>query len=150
MREGHLKPSDITIAIRLSDESEFKRTGKLEGLAAAEPSPTGFKLRGVLDNADHELVPGLAATVRVNLRDKPHNALAVPQGAVYGKSDGGSFVFVVNAQNVVEERSVQVAWEFDEFKIVAAGVQAGEWIVDKLRIPVYAGMKVEPVRDGGK
>jgi RND family efflux transporter MFP subunit len=150
VRVGNLKPSEIAVSIRLGDESEFKRTGKLEGLDGAQNSPHGFVLRGLLANTDRELVPGLVANVRVNLRDKPSNALVVPQGAVYGKSDGGLFVFVVNGQNVLEERSVQVAGRFDEFKVVGAGLEAGEWIVDKLRIPVYAGMKVEPVRDGGK
>ena len=76
------------------------------------PSPTlnqstgTLPVRGVLPNPDRVLLPGYFVRVRVPF-DQEQNALLVPDVAL-GSDQAGRYVLVVNGENVVEQRKVQI------------------------------------------
>jgi multidrug efflux pump subunit AcrA (membrane-fusion protein) len=92
-------------------------------------------------NPDLKLVPGMYATVVLNVEKHPQT-LAVPIEAVAGEKS--PTVYVLNRNDQIEERPVTLGLETpDKFEILA-GLQAGDLVVIGSRAGFQAGQKVEP------
>lgn len=87
------------------------------------------------------LSPGMH--VEVDLRGEPQaGCLALPIEAVHGTT-----VYVVDAEDRVELRSVELSWAQEEFVCVGEGLVAGERVVTSSLTPAVAGMLLEPTVD---
>jgi RND family efflux transporter MFP subunit len=94
-----------------------------------------------LDNTDLQLKPGLYATAKIAL-DAKQDALAAPVEAVaMGKNPT---VWVINAQNVIEERAVTLGIQMPDKVEITNGVSAGDILVYGNRGDLNIGMKVTP------
>jgi len=92
-------------------------------------------------NADLKLIPGMYATVVLKLNRHP-GSLAAPVEAV--SSGGSPNVYVVNAEDTVEERPVKLGLETANYYEVLSGLRAGDRVVVENRSGVQPGSKVEP------
>ncbi|HUA39904.1 MAG TPA: efflux RND transporter periplasmic adaptor subunit [Candidatus Sulfopaludibacter sp.] len=92
-------------------------------------------------NPDLKLVPGMYATVTLNVEKRPH-ALAVPIEAVVG--DNPPVVYVVNQNHQIEERSVKLGLETPDKYEVLAGLREGDLAVIGSHSRLQIGQKVEP------
>jgi RND family efflux transporter MFP subunit len=92
-------------------------------------------------NPDLKLVPGMYATVVLKVERRPQ-ALAVPTEAV--QTGQNTNVFVVNAEQQIEERPVAVGLETPTSYEVLAGLKEGELVLIGSRSHVKPGQKVEP------
>jgi len=120
------------------DRAQLQRiaTGRLSSLDNQIDTTTGtLKLRALFDNEHAELFPNQFVNVRV-LANTLQGQVVVPGAAVLGGS-AGSFVFVVNADHTVSQRSITVGITSGEQMTVTAGLKPGEAVVidgaDQLR-----------------
>lgn len=102
--------------------------GKLSLIDNEIAQNTGtIRLKAEFPNATHRLWPGELINVRL-LLDTRHNGLTVPAPAVQ-QGPEGPYVYVINADHVVEPRSVKVAQVSSGEALVDAGLVANEQIV---------------------
>jgi RND family efflux transporter MFP subunit len=94
------------------------------------PNPTG------------ELVPGMYASASLVLNDE-RNALAVPIQAVSRTEDRVS-VLLIDKQDKVDERSVQIGIETPDQVEILSGLSEGDLVVVGNRSQLQPGMAVQP------
>jgi len=92
-------------------------------------------------NRNLELVPGMYATVALEVEKRPQ-ALAVPVEAVTGGKTPTACV--VNPDNQIEEREVKLGLETPDKYEVLSGLKEGDLVVIGSRSGFQAGQKVEP------
>lgn len=121
--------TDRTVSLRLADGSTYEHTGSM---TAAEPrvdETTGvITLRMEFANPDGFLLPGmfvLADIPQAQLQD----AILAPQEGVSRDRRGRPVAMVVNDQNVVEERPLEIAQDRGNQWIVTDGLAQGDRIV---------------------
>ena len=127
-----------SVRLQLEDGSLYAETGRLEFTGVTESETTGaITLRAVFPNADGSLLPGMYVRALLSV-GVAHSALLVPQQAVSRTPRGDATVLVVDADNHVELRPVQVESAPGNQWRVLAGLAAGE------RIIVQGQQKVRP------
>jgi RND family efflux transporter MFP subunit len=94
------------------------------------PNPTG------------ELVPGMYASASLVLNDE-RNALSVPVQALTRTEDRVS-VLLINKQNKLEERSVQIGIETPDQVEILSGLNEGDFVVVGNQSQLQPGMAVQP------
>jgi RND family efflux transporter MFP subunit len=92
-------------------------------------------------NPKLEIDPGMYATVALQMENRP-NVLTIPTQAVIAGEN--PMVFVVNHDNEIEERPVQLGLETDDKYEVLAGLQEGDLVVVGNHSEIQNGQKVEP------
>ncbi len=103
------------------------RTGKLVFVDNTVDAASGtVRVKAEFGNADERLWPGAFVTVRLAV-DTLEGASVLPQAAVI-QSPRGRIVYVVDAQNKVEARPVEITYAEGEHAAVT-GVKPGERIV---------------------
>ena len=113
---------------QLENETDFPHRGVLDFSNNSVDTSTGtIQLRGVFPNEDRAMFPGLFATVRVPL-GAPKPGLVVPNAVVLSDQQG-DFVFVVNAQNVIERRSVVKGPLNGAVRAIAKGLEPSDRVV---------------------
>ena len=93
-------------------------------------------------NTSNQLVPGLYAEAVLTL-DQKSSAIAVPLQAVNHEGDKTS-VFVVGANNRIEDRPIIVGIQMPNYVEVVRGLRAGEQIVASDRNGLKPGQIVKP------
>ena len=107
----------------LQDESGFPHHGTLEYVAPAIDPATGTLLvRGMLANPDRDLLPGFFVRMRLPMESVGRNALLVPDRALQ-EDQGGRYLLVVNNDNVVEKRYVQLGELFGGLRAITSGLK---------------------------
>ncbi len=74
------------------------------------------------------------------------NALLVPQSAIGKNADGQAMVYVTNADNQVEQRSVALGLTQDDQVEILSGLTEGDLVVTVGQADLEDGAKVEVVR----
>jgi len=137
-------------SITLADGTKYAPKGGRDFEDNAMDSRTGtITLRARFKNEGGVLVPG--AMVRVTTKPvKAHVAVVLPMEAVMADSQG-DFVYVVGADDVVEQRRVQLGAEVGYMREVLQGLEQGERIVVRGLQQAIPGAKVSahPVRADG-
>ncbi|HMP04865.1 MAG TPA: efflux RND transporter periplasmic adaptor subunit [Lacipirellulaceae bacterium] len=111
-----------------ADESGFPREGRFDFSERSIDRQTGTALRrGVFENSDGLLIPGMFIRIRAPLGD-PEPRLLVEQRAV-SADQRGDYLLVVNGDNVVEYRPVTLGQATDGMRVVEQGVGPDEWVV---------------------
>jgi len=138
-------PRDLApvVEIGLANEKGYSRRGTLDFVDnRVDPATGTMQARAVFDNGNRDLTPGLFVRVRTPVRD-PTPTILVIERAV-GTDQGTKYLLVVNDQNVVEYRPVELGPLSDGLRVVRSGVQAGERvIVDGLQ-RARPGLTVNP------
>jgi multidrug efflux pump subunit AcrA (membrane-fusion protein) len=103
-------------------------------------------MRGVLPNADGDILPGLYTRVRVPLEQR--SALLVPEVAV-AHDQQGAYLLVVNDAHVVERRNVTTGPAVESRRVVTSGISGGEWVIVNGLLKAAPGRTVTPEQQGG-
>jgi RND family efflux transporter MFP subunit len=121
--EGQLK-----VLMGLADEKGYAHQGAIDFEEnRLDPSTGTLRVRGVFDNRDRLLKPGLFVRVRVPIGE-PYRALLVPEPAV-GTDQGQKFLYVLDDDNKVAYRRVQVGKLHDGLRVIAEGLKPNERVV---------------------
>ena len=119
---------NIPVEIGLQTETGYPHSGQLDYVAPTVDAESGtLSARGLLLNTDLTLLPGMFVRVRVPL-GADQNALLVPDTAI-GSDQGGAYVLVVDAQNVVQEKSVTTGSDLGGLKVIATGLAPTDKVI---------------------
>jgi membrane fusion protein (multidrug efflux system) len=130
LSSGEVKSVEhIPVAIFLDDGSRYEYEGELTFTdVAVDPSTGSYSLRVVVPNPDHLLMPGMY--VRALLSNAIlQRGLLVPQQGVLRDAKGNASVMVVNGDDQVELREIQVSRTIGDQWLVDAGLEEGERVI---------------------
>jgi membrane fusion protein, multidrug efflux system len=151
IREGRMKSartsSDVPVLMELSDEQGFPHRGSINFVDnRVDPATGTLQVRGLFNNpivkGSRMLSPGLFVRTRVFLGE-PYQALLIPQDAVVS-DQGQDSVYLVNAQDEVENRKVNLGQLHEGLRAVMHGLAANERIIIRGLQRVRPGAKVRP------
>jgi RND family efflux transporter MFP subunit len=114
-----------TITFQMGDGK--KREGKVFVIDNQVDQAIGaVKVKAVVDNADHTLIPGQFVRLQVKAGNFK-NVLVVPSQAVVTNARGDQ-VFVVDAENTVAMKPIKVQTQSQGFAVIS-GINAGDKVV---------------------
>ncbi len=136
---------EVNVKLRLADGSFYDKPGKLDFIDVVVDQKTDSQLvRAVFANPDRVLTDG--QTIRVVLeRAQEAPSVTVPQAAL-AADQAGSYVFVVDSANKVEQRRVKTGQQRDGRIAIAEGLKDGDLVIVEGLQRVRAGMDVAPQR----
>jgi RND family efflux transporter MFP subunit len=133
----------LPIEVGLQTETGYPHEGKLDYISPNLNQSTGtLAVRGILPNPDRVLLPGFFVRVRVPY-DEQNSALLVPDTAL-GSDQAGRYVLVVNGDNVVEQRKVQIGPLDGGLRVIESGLKGDDRIVVAGLLRAIPGQKVDP------
>jgi RND family efflux transporter MFP subunit len=133
------------VYLALADEANFPHQGSIDFVDNRLDQSTGtITVRAVLPNPDLFLVPGLFARLRLPAGGK-YKALMLPPEAL-GSDLSQQFVFVVDAQNVVQYRQVTPGPLIDGWRVIRDGLQPEDWVIVNGVQRARTGARVDPVK----
>jgi len=134
----------IPIEAALSDETGFPHRGTVQYVAPQIDPQTGtLYVRGVLRNPDRTLLPGMFVNIRLPMGKVVKSALLVPQLALQ-EDQGGRYLFVVDADGIVQKRYVELGATVGDLQVATSGVNRNDRIVVGELWRVTPGMTVTP------
>jgi membrane fusion protein, multidrug efflux system len=137
--------SDVPVEIGLAGEDGYPHKGHMDYASPQVDFATGtLTARALFENKDHALLPGLFVRVRTPIAHQD-KALLTRDDAL-GTSQEGSYVLVVNADNVVERRVVKTGVRQGQLRIIESGLDPGDWVVTEGTQRAFPGAKVDPQR----
>jgi HlyD family secretion protein len=117
--------------------------GKIIYISPANDAQTlAFSLRIAFDNPDPAIRGGMFTRTVINSVLRP-NTFAIAKEAVLNKN-GQYYVYVVDAQNTVEERNVQIGAQGDQAIEILNGLNEGEQVAVTNLSRLRAGLVVNP------
>ena len=145
-RRRGMTPSELTslpVQVGLQTEQGYPHQGNLDYANPTVNQTTGtLSVRGVIPNPDRVLLPGFFVRVRVPF-DQEQNALLVPDSAL-GADQGGRYVLVVNGDNTVEQRKVQIGQIDNGLRVIENGLKPDDRVVIAGLLRAIPGQKVDP------
>jgi RND family efflux transporter MFP subunit len=149
-RQGKVLPvEEMRAEVLQPDGSKYPHEGKINFISfRINPTTDSVLVRAILPNTKsgdvggYDLIPGQYAPVRLILGEDA-NALLIPQPALV-ESQIGKQVFVVNADNKVEVRNVEVSRSYKNQWIIQKGLKKGEKVIVEGTQKVKPGVVVKP------
>ena len=133
----------VPVEVGLQSETGYPHQGTLDYASPSiNPSTGTLAVRAALQNANRILLPGYFVRVRVPVGE-PQNALLVPDSAI-GSDQGGRYVLVVDKDNVVEQRKVEIGPRADERRVIESGLNPQDRVVVAGILRAIPGQKVDP------
>lgn len=131
------------IQLGLQTETGYPHEGHLDYVAPTLNQSTGtLAVRGLVPNDKRVLLPGYFVRVRVPFTQEK-DALLVPDTAL-GSDQGGRYLLVVNGDNVVEQRKVQIGPIDNGLRVIENGLKPDDRVVIAGLLRVIPGQKIDP------
>ena len=131
------------VYLGLSSEDGHPHLGELDFLDNQVNPQTGtIRGRAVFDNADGRFTPGLYA--RLKLVGSSQYAAALIKDEAVGTDLGKKFVLVLDKDNAVQYRAVELGPKLEGLRIVRQGLSKGEKIVVNGLQRAFPGSTVDP------
>ena len=135
---------DVPLQLALMTDEGFPYEGRIDYAATELDSSTGtIQARGRFPNPDHLLLPGMFVRIRIPL-GVPYDALTVTERAL-GSDQGQRYLLVVNDQNRVEYRPVEVGALRNGLRVIKRGIQPDDRIIVNGMQRVRPGVVASPV-----
>lgn len=144
-RYQKVEGDQVPVRIQLEDGSTYAHEGKLafSGLIVNATMGT-VTLRAVVPNPDGVLMPGMFVQAQLPTGLAPE-AILIPQQSVTRDLTGRPHVLVVNAQDKVERRALELGRAIGTFWLLDKGLEAGERVVVDGFQRIKPGDQVQPV-----
>ena len=131
------------LSMILADGSTYKYMGTIYDVNRQVEIQTGtIEVQATFPNPDNTLRPGLYAKIHF-ATGVQHNVLLVPQGAVL-ETQGQYQVAVVDADNKVAMRTVEIGKQSGGLRLINKGISPGERVITQGLQKVHDGMEVKP------
>jgi membrane fusion protein (multidrug efflux system) len=142
-RLQRLRDATVPVRLVLEDGSVYSGEGKLAfSEVSVDPGTGSVTLRAVFPNPRGELLPGMYVRARLT-QGVRKDAIVVPHAAVAHDPRGKAIVMIVNAENKVEARSVEIAESLEGTWVVSQGLAAGDRVIVEGLQKIRAGMPVQ-------
>jgi RND family efflux transporter MFP subunit len=133
----------VPVEVGLQSETGWPHHGTLDYRAPTVTASTGtLAARAILQNPDRVLLPGYFVRVRIPLGE-PQTQLLVPDTAL-GSDQAGTYVLVVDKDNVVEQRRVETGAQVDTRRVIEKGLGETDRVVVTGMLRAIPGQKVDP------
>jgi RND family efflux transporter MFP subunit len=126
--------SDVTglgntaVRLKLLDETDFSHYGRMDFIDNVIDRATGtIRGRAQFANADGLFTPGMFARVEVP-GSSPYQALMIPDAAI-GTEQVRKFVYVLDRDNVAQQRFVTLGQVVDDLRVIKDGLSADDRVV---------------------
>lgn len=140
---AEMKKGPLEVDAYSRDDQTLLGTGKLLTIDNQIDQTTGTaKLKAVFDNPDSKLWPNEFVNAHLLLETRK-NAVTAPASAILRGPDG-SFAYVVDSNNTVQMRPVQIALTQGATVVLASGLQGGDKVVTDGQEKLQAGSRVAP------
>tara|TARA_Y100001947_G_C10302189_1_gene287745 strand:- start:636 stop:1271 length:636 start_codon:yes stop_codon:yes gene_type:complete len=134
---------DVELTVDEVTGKRYDQTGSVKFSEVTVDETTGsVTLRAEMPNPDGVLLPGLF--VKGHVITGRENALLVPQRATTRQPDGSLSVYVVNQNNEVEGRTLEIGKIYRDQYVALSGVSEGEKVIVTGYQKVKPGAKVNP------
>jgi RND family efflux transporter MFP subunit len=134
----------VPVDVALSDDTGFPHQGTIEYVAPAIDPQTGTLLvRGIVPNPNFTLLPGFFVKMRLPMGRVDRNALLVPDRALQ-EDQGGRYLLIVNKDDVVEQRYVQLGQLNGTLRVVVSSLRPDDRVVVGDLWRAAPGTKVVP------
>ena len=141
-----LTPADLKqfpIQLGLQTETGYPHEGHLDYVSPTINQSTGtLAVRGLVPNDKRVLLPGYFVRIRVPFTQEK-DALLVPDTAL-GSDQGGRYLLVVNGDNTVEQRKVQIGPVDNGLRVIESGLKPEDRVVTAGLLRVIPGQKIDP------
>jgi membrane fusion protein, multidrug efflux system len=134
---------EIPVQIGLMTDVDYPYTGHLDYVSPeVNPSTGSLNLRGILDDADGRLLPGLFVRVRIP-QPRLENALWVDETAI-SQNQLGRYLLVLSKDNAVEQRQVTTGQTEGGLTLIQSGLKQDDWVITSGIQRAVPGQKVNP------
>jgi len=134
----------VPVDVGLSDQTGFPLQGTIEYVSPGiDPSTGTLLVRGILENPDRALLPGFFVRMRLPMAKVDRNALLVPDRALQ-EDQGGRYLLVLNKDDVVEQRYVQLGQLLGTLRVITSGLKLDDRVVVGDLWRASPGTKVTP------
>jgi multidrug efflux system membrane fusion protein len=124
-------------------EQSLLGTGKLTVIDnQVNPGTATIRLKAEFTNPDYRLWPSLFVKARMHLETR-QDVVVVATPAIQ-RGPNGTFVYIVNPDNTVSSRNIQVDTVQGPLAVITQGVQAGDRVVVDGQNQLRVGAKVDP------
>ncbi|WP_299356014.1 efflux RND transporter periplasmic adaptor subunit [uncultured Shimia sp.] len=148
LQEGR-KLADLKVSLVLPDNSTFPHTADIDFAApVADSSTNSIVLRGVVANPDYLLIDQQSVEVVVSERNAS-STLTVPKTA-FLLDQIGTYVLVVDSDNVVEIARPSLGREFGQRMEILAGLDEGARVIVAGHAKARIGQPVTPAENAEK
>jgi membrane fusion protein (multidrug efflux system) len=138
-------PGEVRVTLVLEDGSTYANPGRLLfSDVTVDPSTGMVTLRAEIPNPDALLLPGMFARARLE-QAVDQAALTVPARGVQHNPDGSASVMLVDDQNKVESRPIELGTMQGNDWIVTKGLKAGDRVILDGLLKIGPGMPVKAV-----
>ena len=141
--EASAATSALAVEASFPSGSDPAIRGTLAFLDNQADRTTGMiRLRGVFANEDRRLWPGQFVNVALTVANEAGAILVPTQAIQVGQT--GQFVFVVKADQTVEQRPVKSRREVDGWTVVEGGLEANQEVVTDGQLRLVPGSRIQP------
>ena len=111
---------------------------------AVDESTGSVTLRAIFPNPQHVLLPGMFVRARID-EGIMNDAILAPQQGITRDAKGDATALVVDADNNVEQRTVQTGDTYGDKWLVLSGLKAGDKLIVEGTGKVSPGQAVKAV-----
>jgi membrane fusion protein (multidrug efflux system) len=153
LQSGRLKQDKEAwskVRLELGDGTPYPLEGRLEFRdITVDPNTGSVTLRAVFPNPDKVLLPGMFVRAIVE-EGVSEQAVLAPQQGVSRDTKGQPYAWIVNAENKVEQRMLDIDRAVGDQWLVAKGLAAGDRVIveGQLRVRPGAAVKAVPFEGG--
>ncbi|MFI3316549.1 MAG: efflux RND transporter periplasmic adaptor subunit [Rikenellaceae bacterium] len=126
---------------------DVRFSATLKEYAVTTSQSSGFPVKLTIENPSPELyaiAPGFSCVVTVKSEDPNRGAISLPLSAIYAPASGGTYVWIVDAQDCVKRRKVELGELYSTDRVVVKhGVESGERVVVAGVYQLEEGAKVK-------
>lgn len=132
--------------VQFDNYPEVVFEARLKNFARTSADASGFPTSLLIENPDtarYPIAPGMSCRITLLIDEPQPGFVALPLSAIYAPTQGGDFVWIVDGQNRVEKRPVELG-EFIGSQSIAikSGIKAGERVVTAGVYQLHAGEQV--------
>ncbi|QHI95031.1 efflux RND transporter periplasmic adaptor subunit [Aristophania vespae] len=135
---------DAAVTVELSDGSTYEKTGSLQlSEVTVDPETGTLVMRAVMPNPDYLLLPGMFVHAHIK-EGIDSSALLVPQVAVQRNTKAQPYVMVIDDENKVDIRIIEIARSIGASWLVKSGLKPGDRVIISGLQKIRVGAKVAP------
>jgi len=137
-----VRDRNVGVEMQLADDVGFPHRGFLDFIENRVDAATGtIRIRAVFENKNLFLTGGLFVRLRIPT-SPPYKATLIPEQSI-STDQSFKYCWVLGADDLPERRDLTLGPRQGEWRVIRAGIQAGERVVVEGVQRVRAGQKVE-------
>lgn len=137
----------IEVSLLFENGQKYPEKGVLGFTGVAVDQSTGMvTIRATVPNPNQVLLPGMFMRAQLPKGIKK-DALLIPQNSVTRANRSDKYVFVIDKDNTVQQKFVQIGAEIPNYFVIDSGIDKNDRIVISNLQKIKVGMKVQPISE---